>query len=231
MKCLILAGGFGTRLYPYTINRAKGLLEYRGKPLLTHIIDRIPHGMDILVTCNRKFEDDFYQWQRNLNRQVELCVEDVWTEEQRKGAVSSLNFWVNNRNITQDLLVIAGDNYFEYDLAEFIAAYNGRNTLVAVYDIGDKSKANHFGVVRLKQNKIVEFQEKPTRAKSSLIATACYICPPQIFPLLSQYCSEGKRDNLGNFIAYLLDTDEVHAYTFTELWVDIGSPDNYRKLE
>ena len=102
---------------------------------------------------------------------------------------------------------------------------------MAVYDIGDKSKANHFGVVRLKQHKIVEFQEKPTRAKSSLIATACYICPPQIFPLLSQYCSEGKRDNLGSFIAYLLDKDEVHAYTFTELWFDIGSPPNYRKLE
>lgn len=64
-----------------------------------------------------------------------------------------------------------------------------------------------------------------TKAKpsSSLIATAIYILPPRLFPLLSRYCSEGKRDNLGAFIAYLVDKDEVHAYPFTEPWLDIGS--------
>ena len=226
MKCLILAGGFGTRLYPLTMNKAKALLRYRGKPPLTHIVDKVPEGVDILISCNRKFEADFHQWQKGIHRQVEICVEDVWTEEQRKGAVGALNFWVESRNITQDLLVIAGDNYFEFDLAQFIATYNGKNTLVAVYDIGDKSKASQFGVVQLGRNKIVELEEKPVEPRSSLIATACYIFPPRIFPLLSQYCAEGKQDNLGNFIAYLLDKDEVHAYTFTELWLDIGIAEN-----
>jgi len=54
MKCLILAGGFGTRLYPLTLNKAKALLEYRGKPLLTHIVDKVPQAMDILVSSNKK---------------------------------------------------------------------------------------------------------------------------------------------------------------------------------
>ena len=78
MKCLILAGGFGIRLYPLTINRAKALLEYKGKPLVTHIVAKVPENIDILVTTNRKFEADFRQWQRSLSRQVEICVEDVW---------------------------------------------------------------------------------------------------------------------------------------------------------
>ena len=78
-------------------------------------------------------------------------------------------------------------------------------------------------MVSLQRNRIVEFAEKPANPKSSLIATAIYILPPRVFPLLSQYCSEERRDNLGSFIAYLVDKDEVHAYTFAELWFDIGS--------
>lgn len=223
MKCLILAGGFGTRLYPLTLNKAKALLEYQGKPLLTHIVDKVPPAIDILVSCNKKFEADFNRWQNTIDRQVEICVEDVRTEEQRRGAVSSLNHWVSLRNITEDLIVIAGDNYFEFEITKFIASHNGKNALVAVYDIGDKSKASQFGVVSLEGHKIVEFEEKPAKSKSSLIAIACYIFPPRVFPLLSSYCSEGKRDNLGSFIAYLIDKDEVYAYPFTELWVDIGT--------
>jgi glucose-1-phosphate thymidylyltransferase len=223
MKCLILAGGFGTRLYPLGINRAKTLLEYKGKPLLTHIVDKIPQDIHILVSINKKFEADFSRWRKTVDKPVEICIEDIWTEEQKKGAVGSLNFWINHKNVAQDLLVIASDNYFEFDLSKFIAAYNGKNSLVAVYDIGDPQKASQFGVVRLDGYKITELKEKPAKPRSSLIATACYIFPPRIFPLLSQYCSEGERDNLGDFISYLIDTDEVHGYSFTELWFDIGS--------
>jgi len=223
MKCLILAGGFGSRLYPVTINRAKALLEYKGKPLLTHIVAKIPQDIGILVATNRKFETGFRQWQETIDRQVEICVEDAWVEEQRKGAVSSLNFWVSHKNITEDLLVIAGDNYFEFDLSKFITSYNGKNTLVAVYDIGDKNKATRFGLVSLEGCKVIELQEKPAKPKSTLIATACYIFPPRIFPFLSPYCVKDKRDRLGNFISYLIDSDEVHAYSFTEPWLDIGS--------
>ena len=223
MKCLILASGFGTRLYPLTIYKAKALLEYNGKPLVSHILDRVPESIETLVSCNRKFEADFRGWQEGTARQVELCVEDVWSEEQKKGAVGSLEFWVSSKNITEDLLVIAGDNYFEFNLADLISAYNGENLLVAVYDIGDRSKARRFGVVTLEGNRIVEFQEKPSQPRSSLVSTGIYIFPPRVFPLLSRYYAEGKRDNLGGFIAHLIDGDEVHGRTFTETWRDIGS--------
>jgi glucose-1-phosphate thymidylyltransferase len=230
MKSLILASGFGTRLYPLTTTRAKGLLEYKGKPLINHIVDKIPQDIDILVNTNKKFEADFQRWQDTIGRAVTLCVEPVFTEEQALGAVGSLDYWVRAKNITDDLLVIASDNYFELDLSQFIAAYDGKNTLVAVHDIGDKSKATQYGVVQLDGHRITEFAEKPAQPKSSLIATACYIFPPRIFPLLSQFYARGKKDNLGNLIAYLIETDEVQAYIFSELWFDIGSVDVYKSL-
>jgi len=223
MKCLILAGGFGTRLYPLTINRAKALLGYKGKAIISHILDKIPKNIDIMVNTNKKFEADFHQWQGTINRKVEILIEEVLSEDQKLGAVGSLNFWIENKPIVEDLLVIAGDNYFEFALAQFIARYDGKHTLVAVCDIGDKGKASQFGVVQIDGHRIAEFQEKPAKPKSSLVATACYIFPQRIFPLLHQYCQRGKRDNLGSFIAYLIDKDEVHAYPFTESWIDIGS--------
>jgi glucose-1-phosphate thymidylyltransferase len=221
MKCLILAGGFGTRLYPL-INKSKALLEYKSKPLLSHLVDKIPPNIEIMVSTNLKFEADFRQWQQGVGREIDLCIEAIWSEEQKKGALGSLDFWVNTKHIGEDLLVMAGDNYFEFDLSQFIAAYDGNNTLVAVHDIGDKSRAGQFGVVRLDGSRLAGLEEKPAQPTSSLIATACYIFPPRIFPLLRQYCSI-KRDNLGNFISYLIEVDQVHGYLFAEPWFDIGS--------
>lgn len=227
MKSLILAGGFGTRLYPLTITKAKGLLPYKGKPAISHIVDKIPLDVEVLINTNKRFEADFRQWQDTLSRKVTLCIEPALTDEQKLGAIGSLDHWIRAKNITEELLVIASDNYFEFDLLRFITAYDGDSTLVAICDIGDKSKATQLGVVKLDGKKIVDFKEKPADPESSLIATAIYILPPRIFPLISQYCSEGRKDNLGGFIAHLIDKDKVQAYTFTELWLDISSVHTY----
>jgi glucose-1-phosphate thymidylyltransferase len=231
MKSLILAGGFGTRLYPLNANRAKGLLEYKGKALISHIVSKIPEDIDILINTNKKFEAHFRRWQGTISRRVTLCVEPVFTEKQTFGAVGSVDYWIRTKNIVDDLLVIASDNYFEFDLPQFMATYNGKNALVAIYDIGDKSKASQFGVAQLDGRKIIGFEEKPTEPRCSLVATACYIFPQRVFPLLSRYCAEGKKDNLGGFIAYLVNRDEVYAYTFSELWFDIGNIDIYESLQ
>ena len=56
MKSLVLSSGFGTRLYPLTLTVAKGLLEYRGRPLIDYVIDKLLPDVDILVNVNKKFE-------------------------------------------------------------------------------------------------------------------------------------------------------------------------------
>ena len=178
-----------------------------------------------LCTTNSKFAASFREWSETVGRVVTFCVEPVFTEEQSIGAVGSLNYCVATKNITDDLLVIAGDNYFESDISEFISSYDGQTTLVGVYDTRDKKKSSKFGVVRLDGLKITRFDEKPAEPQSSLIATACYIFPPRIFPLLAQFCSSGKKDNLGSFITYLIAKDVVHAYTFKDLWFDAGNGD------
>jgi glucose-1-phosphate thymidylyltransferase len=228
MKCFILAGGFATRLYPLTNNRAKALLEFKGKPVITHVIDRVPPGINVMVSTNKKFETDFMVWQKTIDRPVEICIEEALTDDQKKGAIGALDFWIKNKNIQEDLMIIAADNYFEFDLTELLASYNGKDPIIAVYDVGSREKACEIGIacqvglVVLEKNRIIRLDEKPLEPTSSIVASGIYILPSLIFPLLSQYTSNGKRDNLGNFISYLLARIEVQAYVFKETWMDIG---------
>ncbi len=228
MKCLILAGGFATRLYPLTTNKAKALLEFKGEPVINHVIKRVPKNIEILVSTNKKFESHFINWQNSLDRQVELCIEDAITDDQKKGAISAIDFWIKSKNIQEDLLVIAADNYFELQLEDLLKYFDGKTTLVAVYDIGDKTRACEIGktcqigLVTLDKDRVTRLDEKPPEATSSIISTGIYIIPKRIFPILSEYCTERKRDNIGSFINYLISRDEVKAYTFTETWMDIG---------
>ncbi|MBI2933941.1 MAG: nucleotidyltransferase family protein [Chloroflexi bacterium] len=228
MKCLVLAGGFATRLYPLTINKAKALLPFQGEPVINHAIKRVPPGMEILISTNRKFEDDFRHWQTSLARNVRICVEEAATDEQKMGAVGADNFWVARERVEEDLMVLAADNYFEFDLSDLVMAFDGKNPLIAAHDVGDKHKACEIGVacrvglVVIEEGKVKRFDEKPAEPTSSIIATGIYILPQRIFPLLSDYCAECKRDNLGSFISYLLDRYEVTAYLFASTWIDIG---------
>ena len=223
MKCLILAGGFGCRLHPMIGEKPKALIKYLDKPLISHIVEKIPRDIDILVSTNKKFEADLLRWQETINRPVEILVEKAWSEEQKPGALASISYWVQHKHVNEDLLVIASDNYFEFDVSQFIAAYNGKNALVAAHDIGDEKKAQSFGVIRLNGRKIVEFTEKPSQPNSTLIAAACYIFPPRVLQTCASYCLQGKRDLLGGFIAHLVDTDEVYGFPFSEKWFDIGN--------
>jgi glucose-1-phosphate thymidylyltransferase len=228
MKCLILAGGFATRLYPLTVNRAKALLEYQGKPVISHIINKIPDHVPILVSTNKKFEADFLQWQKTLDRSVEICIEEALSDDQKKGAVGAIAYWINTKKIHEDLMIIAADNYFEFGMSGLLERFNGNNPLIAVYDVGDKEKACEIGkacqvgLVVLEKNRVIRLEEKPPQPVSSMVASGIYVLPSRIFPVLAQY-SRVKRDNLGSFISYLLDRgEEIHAYIFTEIWMDIG---------
>lgn len=228
MKSLILAGGFATRLYPLTINKAKALLPYKGKPIINHIIERIPGDIEILVSTNKKFEADFLDWKAGVKRQVEILIEEAQSDDQKKGAVGAVHYWIKNKNVQEDLIVIASDNYFDLDLTDMLKKYNGRNAMIAVYDVGDKQKACEtgracqVGLVTLEKNRVIRLDEKPPEATSSVIATGIYILPSRIFPLLEKHCDEKKCDNLGSFISYLLNHDEVQAYIFNGTWMDIG---------
>jgi glucose-1-phosphate thymidylyltransferase len=230
MKGVLLAAGFGTRLKKINVNMSKGLIPYHGKPLITHIVNRVPENLSLYVHTNKLFEADYRDWQKSLARKIELSVEPTRDPSEALGAVGSINYFIQEKKIDDDLLVLATDNYFEFDVADFISHFNGEHPLVALYDIKDLEKAKNFGVVTVKDSRIIHFQEKPEHPESSLVSIACYIFPRHMMAEIKKFCSRGTRDNLGDFIRHLLTILPVEAYVFTGPWFDIGNETDYNEI-
>ncbi|MFQ6088833.1 MAG: sugar phosphate nucleotidyltransferase [Candidatus Methanofastidiosia archaeon] len=225
MRCLILAGGFATRMYPITEKRPKALLPIGDKPILTHIVEKLPEDFELTVSVNAKFKRHFLKWSKYIDRKVEIFSEKTFSDDEKLGAVGGVNFFVKRKKISEDLLLLAGDNLFDFDLRSFLKIY-GRKPLVALYELSDLSKVREYGVATLKGKRIVNFEEKPETPKSTLISTALYLLPENIFSNLEEFC-EKRRDNLGGFLKYLVERVEVEAFIFKGRWFDVGSFETY----
>ena len=227
MHCIILAGGFATRLWPLSENKAKPLLHLKDRPIISHIVEKLPAGLDLIVSTNAAFAQDFKMWSRNYpQRKIRIFVEDSKANESKKGAIGALALAIQEEKIDDDLLLIAGDNYCGFSLADFLKAFRNR-PLLAAYDIQDKKAARKFGVVVAENGVVKEFQEKPQEPKSTLVSTGCYVFPRRILPDILEY-AKGHKDNLGGIFEYLLQKHEtIDVFTFHEPWYDIGSFEGY----
>lgn len=236
MQAFILAGGFATRLWPLTEKRAKPLLPLAGKPIITHIVEKIPQGIPITVSTNAAFAEAFAKWRAELSRKdMSIVVEQTTRDDEKMGALGATAQWIHQKNIADDVLLLTGDNYFGFSLEDFLRRYQRGIPLVAAYDIGDTEKAKTFGIVTVKHESgnplstinIVAFEEKPKHPLSTLVSTGCSILPHEMLPILVTYARE-HPDNIGGIFEELLRQGKyIDCFIFNEPWFDIGSYDAY----
>lgn len=229
MKCIILAGGYATRLWPLSENKAKPLLHLKDRPIVSHIVDGLPPEIEIIICTNAVFEDDFKAWKQLYpDRDIRIFVEDSKANEGKKGALGATALVIKEEKIDEDLLLIAGDNYFGFRISDFVSLFKG-NPLLAAYDIGGLALATKFGVVVAQDGHVVEFQEKPREPKSTLVSTGCYVFPRETLKDIADYAAQ-KKDDLGGIFEHLLKKGEtIDCFTFKESWYDIGSFEGYLK--
>jgi len=236
MRCVILAAGYATRLYPLTENKPKHLLPVAGKPLLNYILEKIVNYVeDATVVTNAKFYPVFKEWADNLGYAKPLHVinDGTSTNETRLGGVGDFNLGLKEQKIDDDVLLICGDNLFEFNMHDFDSFYKEKNEVViAAYDVKKKELAKLFGILAIDEhNKVTEFQEKPEEPKSTLASTGLYIIPKRYVELLDEYAKSGhSMDGPGFFIKWLAEKHPVYAFVFTEGWWDIGSHDQYKEV-
>ncbi|MCR4368889.1 MAG: nucleotidyltransferase family protein [archaeon] len=238
MKALILAAGYAKRLWPLTKNRPKPLLEVKGKPIIEHIISQfkdIPEIDEVFVVTNEKFSLTFEQWADEFDSKLPIkIINDMTTSnEDRMGAVGDMHYTIKEVGIDDDLMVIAGDNLYEYKLAQFHKFFREKKaSVVACKDMENIEEVREkFGVVDIdKAGKIIGFEEKPKNPKSALAATACYIFSREDVREISKYIDfENPPDNAGDFVKWLANHKSVYAFVFREKWFDIGSFENLGK--
>ncbi len=241
MKVIILAAGYGTRLYPLTENTPKPLLLIKEKPLLNYLLEKVKdfdNLNEIIVVSNDKFYSDFCQWRKtikNLSCALTIINDETKTPEDRLGSIGDIEFVLKKMSLAEDILVIGGDNLFDYSLNDFMVFCRKKSpqATIGLFDIKDKNQAKLFGVVGLgKDSQITSFEEKPAVPKSSLIAMCLYYFPKNSLHLFKDYLQSVKKsDTAGEYINWLSRQEAVYGYTFNGQWFDVGSFESYRKAQ
>ena len=227
MKALILAAGYATRLRPLTDTWAKELLPVGGRPIVDRIVDNLAQVAEVdevhLVTNSRK-APWFEEWARG--RDVTIHDDGTTTNDDRLGAIGDMLFVVDRIGADDDLLVIAGDNLFDFRLSDLVAYWGtkGVASAVAVRDVGSLELARQYGIVDLEpEGRIRSFVEKPPEPASTLAATATYLYHREHVGLIRTYVeTEANADQPGRLVAWLHGREPVYGWVFTEPWYDIG---------
>jgi glucose-1-phosphate thymidylyltransferase len=242
MNVLILAAGYATRLYPLTLNRAKPLLVFGGKPIIEWLVDSlagVPDLKTIYVVTNDKFVADFQAWSQNYQkRHPEFrfkVINDGSTSDQDKlGAIGDINFVVTHENLSHTgLLIAAGDNLFTNSLADFVTYARNTEVTVAVYDVGDTEAIKKYGNVTVdNEGMITRFEEKPQKPEGTLAAIALYYYSPGILSLLRTYLAAGNNaDQPGRFVQWLYTRTPVKTFQIKGQWLDIGSKETLENAD
>ena len=203
------------------------LLPVGGRPIVDRILDNLADVEAVdqvhLVTNSRK-APWFHEWVNG--RDVTIHDDGTTSNDDRLGAIGDMLFVVDRIGADDDLLVIAGDNLFDFHLGDLVAYWGtkGVASAVAVRAVGSLELARQYGVVDLDgDGRIRSFVEKPPEPTSTLAATATYLYHREHVPLIREYVeSEPNADQPGRLVAWLHQREPVYGWVFTDPWYDIG---------
>jgi glucose-1-phosphate thymidylyltransferase len=235
VKVVILCAGYATRLYPLTLNCPKPLLPVGGRPLLNVIVNRIEELGDvgeIFVVTNERFFGHFEAWARELgsSKKIKVLNDGSTTNENRLGAIRDLDLALQKAGISEDCLVVAGDNLFQFSLRGFVAGARRRSAVaLGVVDVKSREAAKRYGIVETDgEGRIARFLEKPDDPPTTLASMGLYFIPAQKLFLIGEYLREHENpDAPGYFFRWLLGKEPVYAHPFEGGWFDIGDLESY----
>lgn len=237
MKCLILAAGYATRLYPLTENFPKPLLDVRGKTILDWLIDDIDSLGEVdeyVVISNHKFAHHFESWAKSKAQKITVVDDGTSTNETRLGAVCDIQFAIDALSLDDDMIIIAGDNVLDFSLTKFIGyAKEKKTSAIMRYYEPELKKLQKSGVVTIDESDLVlEMTEK------SLTPASNWCCPPFYFytredaRLVKEGIAEGcGTDAPGSYIAWLCKKTKVHAMQMPGKRYDIGNLESYEQVK
>ncbi len=240
MVAIVLAAGYGTRLYPLTENTPKALLPLGNSTILGHLEKKLAApGIGIrkvILVSNHRFADKFRAWAAQPGHSLAWTVLDdgSTSDENRLGSMGDLAFAIKAEKVEDDLLVLGSDNLFEDGFTGLVEFARGkRAATLGAYELSDRALASQYGVLSADASgRITRFDEKPAQPESSLVSTAVYFFPRKAVGVVLEYVSsQTATDKLGSFISWLVTREPVLAYRFRGCWFDIGDIASYKHAQ
>ena len=239
MKCILLCAGYATRLFPLTENFPKALLEIAdGKPLLDYILDEvntIDEVDEIFVITNNRYAHHFEKWANKKEniKPISVINDNTNSNDDRLGAIGDMQYTINVKQIYDDILVIAGDNLFDYKLKDLIDYYkNVKGPVATTKQLNDINLLRRFAVASVNDKGIItQLEEKPNEPKSDLGVYATYIYPKEILVELKKYLESGNNpDAPGYFLEYVVKNFDTYAFKFEGNCYDVGTHESLAEV-
>jgi len=237
MKCLVLAAGYATRLYPLTENFPKPLLKVGKKTILDWLLDDIEASMlvdEYIVISNHKYAHHFISWANTKPYKITVVDDGTESNETRLGAVKDIQFAIDSLRLDSDMLVIAGDNVLDFSLVEFIRYANEKNTsCILRYYEANPEKLKKCGVITVDDNDLVTHMvEKPADPPSHWCCPPFYYYTQQDSKRIADGIADGcGTDAPGSYIAWLCSVTDVHAMEMPGKRYDIGNLSSYKQVQ
>jgi len=236
MKCLILAAGYATRLYPLTENFPKPLLEVGGKTILDWLLDDMDTvGVidEYVVISNHKYAHHFESWAAAKSMKITVVDDGTSTNETRLGAVRDIQFAIRKLNLDDDLLVMAGDNLLDFSMTAFIRYAQRKNAPCTMrYYEPSFQKLLKSGIVTVDEDdRITCMTEKVPNPASNWVSVAFYYYPKDVVKLIGQALSEGCGvDAPGSFLIWVSQRFTSYAMEMPGHRYDVGNLESYQKI-
>lgn len=234
MKCLLLAAGYATRLYPLTENFPKPLLKVGEKTILDWLIDDMKQTGSIdeyIIISNHKFAHIFEEWSQG---RFTVLDDGTTSNDNRLGAVNDILFAIEQLQLDDDLLVMAGDNLLDFSLGNFIRYGQEKgSTCVMRYYEADEARLHKTGVAEIAaDDRILSMEEKPVEPKSHWCVPAFYYYTKEDSHLIKKGIENGcGTDAPGSFIAWLCGQTCVYAWEMPGKRYDIGNLASYEEVK
>ncbi|MDO5021879.1 MAG: sugar phosphate nucleotidyltransferase [Eubacteriales bacterium] len=237
MKCIILAAGYATRLYPLTENYPKPLLKVGEKAILDWLIEDIHSSGDVneyIVVSNHKFADHFKAWAQTHTLPVTVVDDGTSTNDTRLGAVRDIQFAIEQRNIDDDLLIIAGDNVLDFSLTRFISYAKEKGSSCTMrYWEDDEDRLRKSGVSEIGENDVLlSLEEKPTNPKSHWCTPPFYFYVRDDAAKIKDAIADGcEVDAPGSLAAWMCRNSTLHSMQMPGQRYDIGNLESYEQVQ
>ena len=221
MKAIILAGGLGTRLQPYTFFIPKPMLPLGNKPLLEHIIEWLKsddNNIDHIIICvsylHRTIEDYFEDGSR-LGIKIEYARSD-------RPLATAGQLLTAKRFIDDTFVCVYGDSIYEFSLREMINEHDRLKAFTSMALLSYKTRLKYGFIDINGNNRVTSWNEKPEI--KGLINIGCYVMEPQFIDFIPSSNSYGMDDA----VRKALDMKKlVNGFKIESGFIDIGDKKSY----
>ena len=233
MKCLILAAGYATRLYPLTENFPKPLLEVGGKTILDWLLEDIDSAGLVnryIVVTNHKFAPHFQHWASSHALPITVVDDGTDSNETRLGAVLDIQFVLDTLALDEDLLIIAGDNLLDFSLTSFLRYAMGKQSSCTMrYYEPDPARLRRSGVAVIDgDERLLSLEEKPAEPHSHWCTPPFYFYTREDLGKIQTAIGEGCGvDAPGSLVAWMCVHSRMYSMEMPGHRFDIGNLESY----